>query len=263
MAWRSDRVFRHFAHVVSDTVAPSAPAPDCYRWWVEPNDAGQWIEPRNNQRFLFPVKALSKVFRGKFIQGLKSAYNAGTLVVNADMADAASFECWVDRLVSRNWVVYSKPPFGGPDEVVRYIGRYSHRVAISNYRLVSIRNGQVCFNYKDNREKDKTRRWKQMTLPADQFISRFLWHVLPSGYHRIRHFGFLNNGQKHANLARIRAELDSVSDSTQFATDEPSAMVCPECQSGRMRALLITDRDGQIVSCDISVLPAPPYNDSS
>ena len=118
---------------------------------------GQWVEPKYKRTFLFPVKALSQVFRGKFIQGLKSAYASGELVFadTLKITDPAAFERWVNQLVSRHWVVYSKPPFGGPDEVVRYIGRYSHRVTISNYRLVSLQDGKVCFSYKDRREKDK------------------------------------------------------------------------------------------------------------
>jgi hypothetical protein len=175
-------------------------------------DAGKWIEPKYKGTFLFPVKALSKVFRGKFIEGLKDAYYAGELVIPdklKKLEDEDELEQWIDLLVSKNWVVNSKPPFSGPEEVVRYevvryIGRYTHRIAISNHRIISIADGQICFSYKDNKEKDKSKVWKEMTLPADQFIERFLWHVLPKRYHRIRHYGFLTNGKKKANLEIIR-----------------------------------------------------------
>ena len=100
--------------------------------------------------------------------------------------------------------------------MVRYIGRYTHRIAISNHRIISIADGQISFSFKDNKEKDKSKVWKEMTLPADQFIKRFLWHVLPKRYHRIRHYGFLTNGKKKANLEQsvnflnLRKELKSL-----------------------------------------------------
>jgi len=106
-----------------------------------------------------------------------------------------------------------------------------------------------------------------MTLPADQFITRFLWHVLPSGYHRIRHYGFLNNGQKHANLATIREILTTEAQSAETHTvEDAQAMLCPKCGNGRLRPFLVTDRYGQILKCDISVFPKHPerkYDDSS
>ena len=179
---------------------------------------GEWVEPKYKGKFLFPVPALSKVFRGKFIEGLKKAYYAGELVLpdNLKIKDDDEFEQWIDLLASRNWVVNSKPPFSGPEEVVRYIGRYTHRIAISNHRIISIADGQISFSFKDNKEKDKSKVWKEMTLPADQFIKRFLWHVLPKRYHRIRHYGFLTNGKKKANLEQsvnflnLRKELKSL-----------------------------------------------------
>ena len=235
-------------------------------------DDGRWIEPKYKTKFLFPVKALSKVFRGKFIQGLKKAWYAGALILTDDMGidNATAFEMWVDRLVARDWVVHSKAPFSGPEEVVRYIGRYTHRVAISNHRILSISDGQICFTYKDNKEKDKDKLWKEMTLPADQFITRFLWHIPPKGFHRIRHYGFLNNGQKHSNIAHIReimASLEQGPDSGEAAAnDETVGMPCPECVNGRMRPFLITDGSGQILKCDITVFSTHPerkYDDSS
>lgn len=238
-------------------------------------DDGRWVEPKYRSKFLFPTDALMQVFRGKFIQGLKQAYYAGDLILTDDMRidNPTAFEMWVDHLVARNWNVNSQPPFSGPEEVVRYIGRYTHRAAIGNHRILSIDGGLIRFSYKDNKEEDRDKRLKEMTLPADQFITRFLWHVLPKGYHRIRHYGFLNNGQKHANLAKIRevladrieaAECDKADKAASVA--DMLGMPCPKCDNGRMRPFLVTDGFGQILKCDISVFPPHRernYNDTS
>lgn len=238
-------------------------------------DDGRWVEPQYKDKFLFSVKALSKVFRGKFIQGLKQAYYAGDLILTADMRidHPTAFEMWVDHLVARNWVVFSKPPFAGPEEVVRYIGRYTHRVAIGNYRILGIDDGLILFSYRDNDEKNPDKRYKEMTLSADRFIMRFLWHVLPKGYHRIRHYGFLNNGQKHANLTQIREILVSrIRDADGDGPEETATaanmigMPCPKCENGRMRPFLVIDGYCQILKCDISVFPTPAkakYDDTS
>ena len=231
-------------------------------------DNGEWVEPKYKGKFLFPVPALSKVFRGKFIEGLKEAYYAGELVLpdNLKITDD-EFEQWIDLLVSRNWVVNSKPPFSGPEEVVRYIGRYTHRIAISNHRIISIADGQIRFSYKDNKEKDKSKMWKEMVLPADQFIERFLWHILPKRYHRIRHYGFLNNGEKHANLETIREFFESQEGVEEFAevitTDKINGITCPKCKKGRLRPFLVTDRYNQILKCDISVFLKKEARDTS
>ena len=182
--------------------------------------------------------------------------------------DDDEFEQWIDLLVSKNWVVNSKPPFSGPEEVVRYIGRYTHRIAISNHRIISIADGQIRFSYKDNKEKDKSKMWKEMTLPADQFIKRFLWHVLPKRYHRIRHYGFLNNGEKHANLETIREFFESEKGVEEFAkditTDDTDGITCPKCKKGKLRSFLVTDRYNQILKFDISVfLNQQKYEDTS
>ncbi len=211
-------------------------------------DDGEWIEPKYGGRFLFPTAALAKVFRGKFVEGLKKAYYAGELVIPEDKKELERphmFEAWVDGLVSKKWVVNSKPPFSGPEEVVRYIGRYTHRTAISNSRIVSFEDGTVTFAYKDNKERDKSKIWKEMTLPVDEFMTRFLSHVLPAGFHRIRHFGFLANGRKAKNLEIIR---DCLPDAgfVPVAEDADGA-VCPECGIGRMRTFLVTDCEGRIL----------------
>ena len=175
--------------------------------------------------------------------GLKKAYCAGNLVLpdNLKIKDANEFEQWINRLVSRNWVVNSNPPFSGPDEVVRYIGRYTHRIAISNHRIISIADGQIRFSYKDNKEKDKSKVWKEMVLPADQFIESFLWHVLPKRYHRICHYDFLNNGEKHVNLETIREFFESQEGVEEFAgvitTDDADGITYPTCKKRQVKTV--------------------------
>lgn len=217
---------------------------------------GRWIQPKYKGKFLFPVEALSKVFRGKFIEGLKRAYYDGALSIPDAMmhlGEEVEFEKWVDELVGRNWVVYCKPPFGSPEQVVRYVGRYTHRVAISNRRLVSIDGGEVRFRYKDYRKSRIT--WKEMTLKAEEFIQRFLWHVLPDGFHKIRHFGFLANGRSKGKLARIREALKKELESKEERTsEETEAVLCPVCRKGRMVPALIIDRLGQIIARNLSLL---------
>jgi hypothetical protein len=210
---------------------------------------GEWIRPKYESRFLFPVRALSAVFRGKFIEGLKRAYAKGELNFPEEMKETeqgSKFEGWLNRLVSRNWVVYAKAPFAGPEEVVRYIGRYTHRVAISNRRLISIDNGEVRFSFKDY--KDGGRR-KEMTLSSEEFIRRFLWHVLPGGFHRIRYYGFLANGRRKARTDQIRRLLaceGEVSRGSEEETlsEETKGIRCPVCRKGRMIPFLVVRRWG-------------------
>ena len=148
-------------------------------------DGSRWIACRKD--YLFPVKALSLVFRGKFLALLKSTFDQGKI-------PPASQE--LKALRKKNWVVYAKKPFGSPQTVLDYLGRYTHRVALSNNRILALENGQVTFSYRDRRDKD---RLKSMPLDAQEFIRRFLLHVLPDGFMRVRHFGFLaNRAKKHA-----------------------------------------------------------------
>lgn len=218
---------------------------------------GAWVEPRYKTRFLFPVEALSRVFRGKFIEGLKKAYYAGRLKIpydNPALNQPQAFEQWLNRLVSRNWVVHSKPPFSGPEDVVRYIGRYTHRVAISNARILSMEDGRVYFSYKDNKEKDKAKVWKVMHLDAEEFIERFLWHVLPERYHRIRHYGFLANGKKNGYLEKIRDLIQVEDDTVEPPAEDCDGMICPKCGKGRLRSFMVTDGCGRIIQFDLSAL---------
>ena len=209
---------------------------------------GRWIEPRYKTKFLFPVHALSKVFRGKFVEGLKTSYYRGDLVIPEDaqhLRDTDQFEEFINRLVSKNWVVYCKPPFGNADKVIRYLGRYSHRVAISNRRIIEVENGRVCFRYKAYKGNKFT--WKQMTLEAPEFIRRFLWHILPEGFHKIRHYGYLANGRCEVNLARIRNVLGANAEVGTDLESDDNVLKCPECGKGFLRPIAFLNRYGRIV----------------
>jgi hypothetical protein len=166
-------------------------------------DGSQWIA--GGRQFLFPVRALSKMFRGKFLAGLRQLLHSQTLDLPAGFVDHETrLRQWLRRLARKSWVVYSKAPFAGPAKLLDYLSRYTHRVAISNHRLVACQGGQVTFTYRDRRDGDRR---KVTKLSAEAFIGRFLTHVLPGRFMRIRHYGFLANRHKAAKLARIRALL--------------------------------------------------------
>lgn len=152
------------------------------------------------------------------------------------------FERWIDKLVGRNWVVYCKSPFSNAEEVVRYIGRYTHRVAISKQRIVKVKNGRVFFRYKDY--KASRRAWKEMDLSGLEFIRRFLSHVLPKGFHKIRHYGFLANGRCKTMISHIMSLLNTE------PIDKPDnqRVSCPECKKGWMLPLFVKDGFGRIVN---------------
>jgi hypothetical protein len=175
-------------------------------------DGSRWIEAHKN--FLFPVRALSKVFRGKYLEALQELLEAGKLDVPSHLTELSSPQRqrrWLRNLRRKAWVVYSKAPFAGPQKLLDYLGRYTHRVAISNHRLLACEKGQVLFAYRDRADGDRK---KTTWLPVIQFIGRFLLHVLPSGFMRIRHYGFLANRAKKECLARCREQL-------QVSTPEP------------------------------------------
>jgi putative transposase/transposase-like zinc-binding protein len=157
-------------------------------------DRNRWVSAR--QDFLFPVKALSLVFRAKFLDSLKKSFNQNKLLFVgqiAPWANARSFDGLLERLRKKPWVVYAKKPFGSPAHVLDYLARYTHRVALSNHRICSVRNGEVTFAYRDRKNQDRR---KSMTLNAEEFIRRFLLHVIPKGFMRVRHYGFLANHSK-------------------------------------------------------------------
>lgn len=195
-------------------------------------DGERWVEGKRGEKFIYPVRALSEVFRGKFIEKLKTAYFRGELVFPYDLAmclDERGFELWLDGAVSQKWVVYAKRPFGGAEKVLKYLSQYTHRTAISNSRLLSLKEGKVRFAYKDYR--DKTTPKQIMELPVHDFIQRFLFHVLPSGFHRIRYYGFLANGKRKQNIERIR-DLLPLRVAPKNNLEEPvkqPPLACPIC----------------------------------
>ncbi len=171
-------------------------------------DGQSWISCRPG--FFLPVRVLSRLFRRLFLEKLKAAHDNGRLQVFNDLvklADPDAFKDYLAPLRRAEWVVYSKRPFGGPEAVLAYLSRYTHRVAIGNSRLVAINDAGVTFKWKDYRAKGQNQS-KVMTLPPQEFIRRFLIHVLPSGFHRIRHYGLFANGGRAENIARARKLLN-------------------------------------------------------
>ena len=170
-------------------------------------DQARWIACPPG--FFLPVRLLSRRFRDVFLEQLRTAYARGELRfpgVLTTLAEPAGFAAQLDALAGIEWVVYAKPPFAGPEQVLGYLGRYTHRVAIANSRLVGLDDGQVSFTWKDYRQDGRT---KVMTLPADEFIRRFLQHTVPDGFHRIRHIGFLANRHRTEKLALCRELLSA------------------------------------------------------
>ena len=166
-------------------------------------DGDRWITCKPG--FFLPVRVLSRLFRRLFLKHLENAFAAGQLqffAVLDSLREHDAFRRYLAPLRKAEWVVYAKPPFGGPEQVLDYVGRYTHRVAISNNRLIDIEDGAVRFRWKDYRQGN---RQKVMSVAADEFIRRFLLHVLPEGFHRIRYYGFLGNRHRAQKLAHCRA----------------------------------------------------------
>jgi hypothetical protein len=180
-------------------------------------DGKSWIACRPG--FFLPVRVLSRLFRGLFLYRLEKAFAAGQLKffsTYVDLREPAAFRRYLAPLRRAEWVVYARRPFAGPEQVLDYVGRYTHRVAISNNRLLSVDEGKVRFRWKDYRDGD---RWKTMSLSGEEFVRRFLVHVLPEGFRRIRYFGLLANPHRAAKLALCRTLL--VSPSIRDPEDEP------------------------------------------
>jgi len=212
----------------------------------------RWIKTRH--AFFLPVRVLSRVFRGKFVAALKRAFHAGQLQFLGNLAPLAqpkTFSAWLRPLFREDWVVYSKPPFGGPEYVLRYLGRYTHRVAISNHRLVSFVDGQVTFRWRDSAHNHEQ---KLMTLSLDEFLRRFLLHVLPKGFVRIRHFGFFAHRRRAATLPLCFQLLGSTPHPQANQETAPAATdlwLCPNC-GGEMASI------GWLTSEQIIQLRSPP-----
>jgi Putative transposase/Transposase zinc-binding domain len=201
-------------------------------------DGTRWVSCRPG--FFLPVRVLSRLFRRLFLDKLVAAHKAGRLKFFGDraaLAHTAAFAAFLAPMRSAEWVVYAKKPFGGPQAVLAYLSRYTHRVAISNRRLISADDAGVTFKWKDYRIEGRAR-YKTMTLPTHEFIRRFLTHVLPKGFHRIRHYGLLASGNRAINIARARELLAVTPRSIEPNTaevDEPRVLPrpCP-CCGGRM-----------------------------
>ena len=195
-------------------------------------DGSRWISCRNN--FFLPVRVLSRLFRGKFLAFFREAHQQGQLSFFGNCAyleESDAFQRFAKRLKKSEWVVYSKPPFGGPEQVLKYLSRYTHRIAISNSRLISLKDGQVSFRWRNYR----TDQVSVMTISAVEFLRRFLQHVLPPGFVKIRHFGWLANRCRKDNLAHCRSLLSVAAISTS-SVDEPAPQhTCPVCRIGFLR----------------------------
>jgi hypothetical protein len=204
-------------------------------------DGQRWVSCR--PRFFLPVQVLSRLFRGLFLAKLRAAHQAGRLKffgVQAHLDDARAFKAYLVPLHKIEWYLYAKPPFGGPEAVLAYLSRYTHRIAISNRRLLSADEKGVAFKYKDYRIEGPAR-YKTMTLATDEFIRRFLIHVLPKGFHRIRHYGLLASTNRAANIAHARKLLavpppPKQPEMPKAAVDEPRVLPrpCPCCGSRMM-----------------------------
>jgi Putative transposase len=207
------------------------------------HDEQRWVSCRKG--FFLPKAVLSRLFRRLFLEALKCAFDKDELEFHNDLghlSDAASFQKLIRSCRKKEWVVYVKPPFGGPEKVLDYLGRYTHRIAISNHRLLEIKDGKVTFTWKNYR---KDGRQETMTLEADEFIRRFLLHVLPSGFVRIRYYGLLAHCHRAKKLERCRELLDVFQppcdrpkkrDWTEvlLALTGKDPLQCPKCERGRM-----------------------------
>lgn len=230
-------------------------------------DGGKWVSCRPG--FFLPVRVLSKLFRGKFLDMTRRAFTKGRLSFQGELArlnDEEAFAAHLQLAYTTSWVVYAKKPFGGPKQVLKYLARYTHRVAISNRRIVSLRDGQVRFRWKDYARGSKKR---IMTLDAVEFIRRFLLHVLPKGFVRIRHFGFLANACRRQELARCRRllgcatpdpsdEHDAAPGIESMAAGDDPTNSCPACDNGH----LIRTKLARELSC-VRTLARPPPIDTS
>jgi hypothetical protein len=193
----------------------------------------RWISSHN--QFLLPVKVLSRVFRGKFLAFLQTAFRKGELEFHGRLA-ALGFDALLNQAYRCEWVVYTKPPFGGPEQVLRYLSNYTHRVAISNHRILSMENGNVIFRWKDYAHGNKK---KKMTLTACEFLRRFFLHILPRGFVRIRHFGFLANRRRNGMLEICRRVLAARPREDFVASDTANQELplCPTCNIGHLRVV--------------------------
>jgi Putative transposase/Transposase zinc-binding domain len=236
-------------------------------------DGERWVSCRD--RFFLPIPILSRLFRGKFLAHLQHAFDHRDLSFHGRLRVLEHPKAWeglFETLRNKNWVVYAKPPFGGPHQVLKYLARYTHRVAISNHRLLSLADGKVTFRYKDYAQQGRSR---EMTLHAVEFLRRFLLHVLPKGFMRIRYYGFLSNRDRSQKIQRVRALLGQPAPSTPTLTEPPglpsldssdqppspqAVALCPVCKKGR---LLLVAQVGIVVVVPVHYLLETASFDSS
>jgi hypothetical protein len=209
-------------------------------------DGERWVSCKPG--FFLSVRVLSRLFRRRFVEELSKAHAAGQLQFFGEyvnLTDASAFADWLAPLKQCEWVVYAKRPFAGPEAVLTYLSRYTHRVAIANSRLLALDERGVTFRWKDYRAKGKTRH-KTMTLTTDEFMRRFLLHVLPSGFHRIRHYGLLANGGRRDHLARAHELLHVAPVNAEPMGAEASdkavqpTFVCPDCGAAMIIIEILT-----------------------
>ena len=204
-------------------------------------DGTQWTPCRPG--FFLPVRVLGRLFRGKFLHELRQSFDRGDLGFHGKLvglSDTTTFRKYLRSAYAADWVVYAKPPFNGPKQVLRYLAGYTHRVAISNRRLLSMENGRVYFRWKDYRNGGRRR---IMRLTATEFLRRFLLHILPKGFQRIRHYGFLANRRRGNAVERCRQLIDATQEMpTQplpSASDTEVTILCAECGRGTMVCVLV------------------------
>ena len=193
------------------------------------NKQGKWKTAKSEGKYLFNVKAMSKVFRGKFIALLKEKLPESML---------AEF---VNELYKNEWVVYAKRPFSGPESVIEYLGRYTHKIAISNHRIKNVEAGKVSFSYKDYKQAAVK---KEMTLDVSEFIRRFALHILPKGFVRIRHYGILSSTSKAACTVVIKEQLPLIQSNVKSKKEMYNRLQCPCCKKETMQTLLRFNRRG-------------------
>jgi len=205
-------------------------------------DKKNWIAAR--KKYIFKVQSLAKEFKKRYLQKLEKAYDQEKLCFAANakaFAERQNFILLMKRLWNKQWITYSKQPFGGPQQVLEYLGRYTHRVAITNNRILSIEKGQVTFSYRDRADGNEV---KTMSLKAQEFIRRFLLHILPKGFMKIRYFGFLAHTNKKTSIALLRQLLNPDANIAQKLTETVQEMMlrltgidiflCPQCGKGKM-----------------------------
>ncbi len=202
----------------------------------------RWVSCRPG--FFLPVRVLSRVYRGKFLAGLRTLHALGKLKLASLLEEATSFTAWLSPLYAKDWVVYAKPPFGGPEQVLKYLARYTHRVALSNHRLVRLEAGRVTFRYRDYAD---ARKEKLLTLSAEEFLRRFVQHVLPKGFMKIRHYGLLSSRHREARLRQARRLLLprlALTGSSSEGIKPAEPVRCPACGSVRRARGELLPRSG-------------------